>query len=521
MMRNIGLAILSGILLIIAWPPIGLTPLLFVAMVPLLYVLYDLSSIKKAFLYIYMAFFLWSLGTMYWIANTRLDSSGFAVVLAAFILIPLFQALPMLLLVGVRKVFKSYQLWLFLPMIWCSYEYLHSKWELAFTWLHLGFGLGSMPFLAQFYELTGYLGGSVLVILINVLVLFLIKEAEYRKRWSIILAGTFVAILTLNFILYNSEGKGRGTAKVAVVQPNEDSYQIVNQESLHRKVEAIKSDLLTLKGKGVELVVYPEGYIRTTPNYPFIINNPESTELVQSIRSAAEEADLAVLIGFVGFRVFPEGAAPSSAVAVGNGSYASGYNAAMLIAPETPAQIQVKNNLVPFMERVPFLDWTSYFETLRLNLNQAKASYTPDDRTKVFRYKNLRIAPLICLDALFPDYIRSFKAGTPNLIAIIANDGWAGKTSGFGQNADYAATSAISFRKEVVRSASTGISLTLDERGSVKNSIPWNKSDIIIENVTLKNGDTLYEIFGSYIGVVAVMITFGLFIAFFLKARKM
>ncbi|UII28547.1 hypothetical protein LVD15_08970 [Fulvivirga maritima] len=195
MMKNIGLAILSGILLIIAWPPVGLTPLLFVAMVPLLYVLYDIRSIKKAFVYTYLAFFLWSLGTMYWIANTKLDTSGFMVVLTAFILIPLFQSLPVLLLIGIRKVFKSYNTWLYLPVVWCTYEYLHSKWELAFTWLHLGFGLGSMPFLGQFYQFTGYLGGSVLIVLINVLVLFSFKRSRISKEMgayiSFCLCGAF------------------------------------------------------------------------------------------------------------------------------------------------------------------------------------------------------------------------------------------------------------------------------------------------------------------------------------------
>ncbi|UII29484.1 apolipoprotein N-acyltransferase [Fulvivirga maritima] len=335
------------------------------------------------------------------------------------------------------------------------------------------------------------------------------------------LASVCVVLLVVNGILYTSEDRGRGTAKVAVVQPNDDSYQIIDKESLRQKVESIKKDLQSIKGQGIDLVVYPEGFIRTTPKYPFIINAPEKTELVQAIRAAAEEADVAVLVGFVGFRVFPERTAPSSAVAVGNGSYASGYNAAMLIAPGITTQIQVKNNLVPFMERVPFLDWTSYFETLRLNLNQAKASYTPDNVTNVFKYKNLRISPLICLDALFPDYIREFEESRANLIAIIANDGWAGKTSGYGQNADYASVAALSFRKQVVRSAATGISLTLRENGKVENSISWDENDILIENVTLKKGNTIYSLFGSYIGIIALLITIGLFIASLQKAKKM
>jgi len=503
------LSSLTGILLVIAWPPVGLTPLLFFAFVPLLKVMDKTTSFKKTFLYTYLAFFFWTLGTMYWIGNTQLDGQNFIIVSVAFIFIPLFQTIPIVLFQVIKRKFDKAYILLLVPFFWVSYEFLHSRWDLAFTWLHLGLGLSPMPYLIQYYELTGPLGGTLLIWLVNVLVyLILFKRDKINiKPLYVGLASLLVLVASANFLLIPGTPKTSRTAHVAIVQNSTDSYQKLNKETLEQQVALISKSVQRFKQEKIDLVVFPEGFLRTSPKAPLIINEPEHSQTVQRLLAISDSIDAPLLIGFIGFKLHDSSReSPENALPIGDGRYYSTYNGAMFLTPDRRVQIQLKNNLVPFMERVPFLESTSFFEKFRLNLNQSKISYGRDDQTNVFEYEQLKIAPLICLDAVFPAYTTRFIDKRANLVAIIANDSWAGKTSGFLQNAEYAKSVALSLRKTIIRSATTGVSLFVNEVGSVEKETKWKERTTITKAVELNRQKTFYSIVGDLIGYISLIV---------------
>ena len=48
-------------------------------------------------------------------------------------------------------------------------EYLHLNWDLSWPWLTLGNVFANTTYFAQWYEYTGFLGGSFWVLIINIL----------------------------------------------------------------------------------------------------------------------------------------------------------------------------------------------------------------------------------------------------------------------------------------------------------------------------------------------------------------
>tara|TARA_B110000008_G_scaffold98681_1_gene101444 strand:- start:128 stop:421 length:294 start_codon:yes stop_codon:yes gene_type:complete len=67
-------------------------------------------------------------------------------------------------------------------VLWISIEYLHLNWDLSWPWLTLGNAFANVPDVVQWYEFTGFLGGSLWVLFINVLLFSGYISAKKRKQ---------------------------------------------------------------------------------------------------------------------------------------------------------------------------------------------------------------------------------------------------------------------------------------------------------------------------------------------------
>ena len=84
-------------------------------------------------------------------------------------------------------------------------------------------------------------------------------------------------------------------------------------------------------------------------------------------------------------------------------------------------------------------------------------------------------------------------------IAIITNDGWWENTSGKDQHLDYAKLRAIETRRWVCRSANTGISAFINERGDIVQHTGWWVRTAIKQDINLNQDMTFYVLYGDYI----------------------
>ena len=175
-MRKLFLALLSGLLLAFSWPSIGFFPLAFIAFTPLLILEKDSENGKQVFFNSFLAFFIFNAITTYWVYH----ATAFGAIVA-FLMNTSLMSLAFWLYHKVKKITSIRLGYLSFIVIWLSIEYLHLNWDLSWPWLTIGNVFANSPLLVQWYELTGFLGGSLWVILINLLLFELYQKKNKQK----------------------------------------------------------------------------------------------------------------------------------------------------------------------------------------------------------------------------------------------------------------------------------------------------------------------------------------------------
>ena len=213
MFRTISLALLSGLLLWAAWPVDGFPFLLFVAFVPLLLAEEKLQKRKSIFAHSFLAFLLWNTLTTFWIVHATFFGVLMAVLINSFLMASTFTIVSWVK----SQLGRKRGLWACV-CLWLSFEYLHFNWDLSWPWLALGNGFAAYPSLLQWYEYTGVLGGSLWILIANVL--------AYRVWYSRKFVGFALWVLLPMGIslLVKPTLSETENVNVVVVQPNIDPY---------------------------------------------------------------------------------------------------------------------------------------------------------------------------------------------------------------------------------------------------------------------------------------------------------
>jgi apolipoprotein N-acyltransferase len=140
------------------------------------------------------------------------------------------------------------------------------------------------------------------------------------------------------------------------------------------------------------------------------------------------------------------------------------------------------------------------------------------DRTPVRTKNHFIIAPAICYESIYGEYLSRYMQKGANIIAIITNDGWWGNTPGYQQHLAYARLRAIETRRWVVRSANTGISCFISPEGTIYEAQPWWQEAAAKMSVSSTNHSTIFVQWGDWISKIALVASV-LFIAGFFVQR--
>ena len=95
-----------------------------------------------------------------------------------------------------------------------------------------------------------------------------------------------------------------------------------------------------------------------------------------------------------------------------------------------------------------------------------------------------------------------------DVMSIITNDGWWDDTPGYRQHLSYASLRAIETRRAIARSANTGISAFIDQKGDIIASTEWWKEDAISADLPLNDKITFFVRHGDIIGRVSEFLYF-------------
>jgi apolipoprotein N-acyltransferase len=512
-LKRLSLSLLTSLLLWAAWPAGGFAPLLFIAFIPLLLTEELIASGNSRsrlsfFFYSWFSMLVFNLLTTWWIWYASPGGMVLAVIFNA-----LFMAMVLHFFHLTKKKMGSLTGYSALLFYWAAYEFLHHRWDLSWTWLSLGNGFASWCNMVQWYEYTGIFGGTVWVLITNIIVAYFINKAIYlRQRIYIRAAILYLIPLILIPAVISGIVKGLRQEKknpvvVTVVQPNIDPYNekfggMTSDEQLKKMLAlaAQKTDEKT------DYVVFPE----TALPDGLWENDLQEHPQVKMLREFMKPfPSLKVVIGISSYRAYLTKEAPTStarAFSDGGGFYDS-FNSAMQLSSDTTIAIHHKSKLVVGVEQVPFRGMFGFLEKFAIDLGGSSGSLGTQKVPSVFRSDKAIVAPVICYESVYGEYVTEYIKQGAQAIFIMTNDGWWKDTPGYRQHCEYARLRAIETRRPVARSANTGISCFIDQQGSIMQPTQWWTPAVIRQTIQINNELTFYTKHGDYIGRIACIIS--------------
>jgi len=511
------LAVLSGLLFSTAWPVHGFAPLLFVAFVPLFFVEQAVAdkaykySFIKILPYAYVAFLIWNVLTTYWVLYSTSVGGIFAMAVNS-----LFMAIVFSLGHVSKKRLGKAAGNVAIASYWMAFEYLHLKWELTWPWLSLGNGFSEYFKWIQWYDYTGIFGGAVWIFVMNFMIYNILRKIIVEKeplssQVKSIAISALVLIVPIGISLwkYYSYDETSNPRKVVVVQPNIDPYNekfegMTAADQLEKLLALAEQKLDT----NTDFLVGPE----TALVQGVWENHTEDAPAIKRLRVFLEKyPKLKIVVGLSSYRMFFKGdKIPVTARRYrGQDMWFDAYNTAMLMEKGKPVVYYHKSKLVPGVERMPYPAVFKFLEPMAINLGGMSGSLgTQKERTVFFSSDDsIGVAPEICYESIYGDYATEYIRKGANFIFIITNDGWWKDTPGHRQHCSYARLQAIEMRRSVARSANTGTSCFINQRGDMQQATKWWVPTVIAADVNANDKLTFYARFGDYIARVAVMMT--------------
>ncbi|MGV3615829.1 MAG: apolipoprotein N-acyltransferase [Fimbriimonas sp.] len=437
----------SAILMLLAYPPFGGWPLVFVALVPWLISLRGLDG-RAAWRSGYCLGFVYGLGQLFWLAQFVSKWVGGLALgsvpwLLACVLYALYFAWTGVL---IQRAWARGWLWA-IPLAWAGIEAFRSYIPVfAFPWGMLATPLADAPALIQLARFGTVYGISALLLAINLAVALawtsaMRKEGTPLSRPERRGVGGMAVVGGIGFLgsllLWRMPIDGVAT-RFAAIQPGVDiafGDQRTRSMDIARNVQTLLDETVPNRPA---LTVLPEGMV-DVPEMP-----------PQPLFSLPNDAPLL----FGGRRVASGNTAYQTAFAYENGRW----------------QYADKTRLVIFGEFVPGRDIFPFLaESFRLPAGDLVAG---TDGIKALDAGGLRSGPVICFEALFPDIAYRQAMNGARVLAVMSVDDWFMDGVAPQQLRAASVWRAVETGLPVVRAASIGHTFAVDPQGRVVGEIP-------------------------------------------------
>jgi apolipoprotein N-acyltransferase len=506
------LAIGSSILLSLPWYQQFSGLLLIIAFVPLLIIedhLYNNRKNNKSIVfygYAALAFGIWNILTTYWVYNAALIGAVAAVLINTFVLTTTIWLAHLTKRITNEK-FGNFALLVY----WIGFEYLYLNAEISWPWLNLGNGLAKDIKLIQWYEYTGTLGGTFWILLLNLIVFIILKKYLKLKTFRSILPNLvlfvilFITPIIISLSIFKNYTEKGKDYNIAVIQPNIDPYNDKFSGMSHFEQFNIIMHLAdSLTDKTTDYVIGPETAL---DNYIWI-NYLDENYTIQAIGNFVKKnPHVNFVIGMDAYYEYSPGEKLSSTVRKirDTDTYYDVYNSSIQIDTSLKYQTYHKSKLVVGVEKMPYPKLFKLLEKVILNLGGTTGSRGTQDYRGTFKHTTdeTRVAPVICYESIYGEYVTEYIKNGANFIFVITNDGWWGNTPGYKQHLNYSQLRAIETRRSIARSANTGISAFINQKGEILNQTEWWVRCGIKNTIKANTEFTFYVRYGDYIGRIA------------------
>ena len=362
-------------------------------------------------------------------------------------------------------------------------------------------------------DVAGAHGLTVVLILVNECVLAALKAFAARGwKWPGLgplrapaAAGVALVVALTGYGAWRYQqvsarmGKGEGL-KVGVVQANITNYgRLAQEKGTFDALQLILDTHYTLsdglmKDTKPDLIVWPETV------YPTTFGTPKSEDgalFDQQLSAFVGERQMPLIFGAYDLEQDRE------------------FNAAMFLGPVGEAEerrlelaVYRKTHLFPLTEYVPEVMDKPWVRGLLPWLGTWKRG--PGPQTLPFALRGgrvVKVAPLICYEAIFPGYVAEAVRQGAELIVTISNDSWFGASAGPRLHLTVAAFRSIETRLPQVRATNSGISAFISPTGELLNEIQTGQSAGVLMAVPQTEPvGTLMVAWGDWFGPTALVL---------------
>lgn len=520
------LSVVSGLLLVLSFPYTGsLYFLSFVALVPLLIVEHAIYKARlksgKVFLHAFITFLIYNVGTTWWIwYSTSIGA------MMAFVANSLLMTLVFYFYHLTKRNLSRNRGFVCLFIYWIGFEYLHTFWELSWPWLTFGNIFATQPELVQWYNITGNLGGSLWILLTNFFLFRFIysrfiqkKDFKLNRKWLYTFAFVLVLPALISILMYVSYQEKGEPMEVVVVQPNIDPYNDKFSGVVMPQLETIFDIADKYVTPNTRFVLTPETALPYLFEEKQVRNVPFNQYLIKRKRKW-DEAELITGANTVKFYNYKRSVAslPTEEPNV----YEEYYNTAMLVDNSNRFSFIHKSKLVLGVEKIPFVGLFPFLQQFALQNGGTSTTLGTEMTPKVFNTEGIKVAPVICYESIYGDFIANQCKQGADFIAVITNDGWWSDSPGYKQHLAFSRLRALENRKWVARSANTGISAFINQRGDIVQSTKWWKEGGLRQTIKINENVTVYARFGDLLGKSALIVSFvaGIITLFFRRKRN-
>jgi apolipoprotein N-acyltransferase len=443
-------------------------------------------------------------GTLYWVVTVvaTFGGLGMPVALGVGVLmvasLAIYPALFAWMAGRSIRAFGVAGVWL-APFLWVAAEWLRASTGFAFGWGTLGSSQARVLPIIQSASVVGLYGVSFIVALVASA-----AAAVSLSRRPVHLWGAIAVLASL--ALAAAAGAARvatGTLttqgqpfRVGLVQGSVEQ-EVRENAAFHASIMSRHLDLSRQAlAAGSDLVIWPES---STTFY--FERDPVAAA---PVRRLAEQTRTPFLVGSDEVeRVADE---------------VRYYNGAVLVGPDGISRgTYRKIRLVPFGEYVPLKQLLFFARPLV----EAVSDFSPGTEPRVLDLGGGRkISVAICYESIYPWIGRAFVDRGTQLLAIITNDAWFGRSSAAYQHFEQGSIRAVEEGRYVVRAANTGISGAVDPYGRVLASTALFESTMLAVDVRLLTARTIYSRIGDVIVWISLVVAFGVVVASFKYNRR-
>ncbi|MCU0690177.1 MAG: apolipoprotein N-acyltransferase [Polyangiaceae bacterium] len=473
------LAIASGLLYYLAFPGVGLWPLGFVSLAPLLLSVRSQRPVVAAALGLTAGTTTTFLG-FFWLLGLLRQFSGFptAVCVALLVLLSVAQGGRAALL-GVSTTWIDRKGWPHWVALLLAFVLAETAYPLLFPW-YFGAVVHEWPRFIQLADIGGPVLLSVQLLVPNMVLAdfawrLLRRVPLPTRRYAVI---TGLALLlplvygSVRVALVDAAVRRAPTAKLGIVQGNVP-MDLAPGNAYRQKFEQQLAMTEQLQGQGAELVIWPES--------AFLYALPADAPAPVLKRLLAGRVQVPLLVG----ALLEEDRNPHPRV----------FNSAL--ATDHAGNVvgrYDKRHLLPFGEYLPFGET---FPVL-YELSPGSGRISPGSSPAPLPFEGRRIAVLICYEDVLPNVVvDAVRHGTPHLLVNLTNDAWFGNTHEPWAHLALAKLRAVEHHRFLVRATTTGVSAVIDPVGRLTAATGTFVEASILERVAWLHGDTVYGWWGN------------------------